>query len=67
MDPVQNILDHHHPFKGYVFHLFGLHGAHLFLGRPTPLLHLGLYSKAIFGISDPSVLNKLSPQRFLYI
>jgi len=49
MDPEQNILDqlHHHPFKGYAFELFGLHDAHLFLGRPTPLLHLGLYSKAM--------------------
>jgi len=49
MDPEQNILGHqrhhhHHPFKGYVFDMFGLHDAHLFLGCPTPLLHLGLYS-----------------------
>jgi hypothetical protein len=73
MDPEQIKLDHlhhhhhhHHPFKGYVFELFGPHDVHLFLGRPPPLLHLRLYSKAIFGISDPSVLSNLSP-RFLYI
>jgi len=43
--------------KGQAFSTFRLYNAHLFLGRPTSLIHLGLYSKPIIGILDPSILS----------
>jgi hypothetical protein len=53
------------PFKTYALNLIRLQKAHLFLDRPTHLLPLELYSKAILRILDPLVLYKWSPYRFL--
>lgn len=61
-DPEQNIFHHQHhlPFKGYAFHLFGIHDVHIFLGRPTALLHLGLYSEFVIHLFLVNLLPNVS-------
>ena len=55
-----DIMDHHHQHHPLAFGLFLLYDANFFLGLPTSLPPLGLYSKAIFGIRDPFIFNVFS-------